>query len=450
MQSESYAFPKDFLWGAAASAYQIEGAANEGGRGPSIWDEFCRRPGAVKNGQSGERGVDHYHRFREDVALLKAMGVKAYRFSVSWPRVQPDGEGAVNETGLKFYEELVDALLAAGIEPWLNLFHWDLPLPLQTKYGGWQSRKTVEQFGKYAEIMSKRLSDRVRRFLTVNELFCMSVLGHEAGIFAPGLKLTGKAAANVRHNSLLAHGRAVAAIREHGRKDTEVGLVENPTCTVPAIETPEYIEAARRAFKERNAPFMSAILGKGYMDSYLAKLGAGGPDVQPGDFDLIGAPLDFVGANIYSPEYVAPGGEHGFRSLPFPSTYPTYGLPWLKLGPSAIYWVTRFLVEHWGVERVYISENGCCCEDAMAPDGEIYDIDRILYLRENLKAAHRAVSEGLPLKGYFVWSFIDNFEWAEGYSKRFGLTWVNYETMKRVPKMSAKFYSEVIRNNRVV
>jgi beta-glucosidase len=482
MPSEpTYAFPQGFLWGTATASYQVEGAVNEGGRGPSIWDEFSHSPGRVYQGHTGDVACDHYHRFREDVALMKNLGVRAYRFSVAWPRVFPEGTGRPNEEGIAFYERLADALNDAGIEPWATLFHWDLPLALERRFGGWRSRETALAFADYAAFTARRLAGRIKGWFTVNEFGCFTNLGYGGFDKAPGLNVPRKELLRARHCAVLAHGLAVRAIRANDSTGAPVGLAENATIPVPAIETEGNIEAARRAMRRLNAPFLTAVMEGRYMDEYLAEEGENAPEVEEGDFDAIGEPLDFVGLNVYAPAYVrASDSPSGYEVLPMPRTYPTYRLGWLRFGPSVLYWAPRLVTELWGprsngqspgagrgtesgepgaagadgraarFRAVYITENGACCDDVMTKEGEVLDLDRLVYLREHLIAAHRAVAEGYPLRGYFVWSLMDNFEWAEGYDKRFGLHYVNFETQARTPKLSAHWFAEVVRANRVV
>lgn len=450
-RAEGYAFPEDFVWGTATAAYQVEGAAAEDGRGSSIWDDFSHKPGNTYNGDTGDRAVDQYHRYKEDVALMKSLGLKAYRMSVSWPRVLPEGRGRVNEKGLDYYQRLVDELLANGIQPWLTLYHWDLPLELEKTLGGWRSRETAKLFGDYAALVANRLSDRVQHWFTINEFWCFTVNSYGNGVHAPGLKLPPRELNAVCHNALLAHGHAVRAIRAAAKSEAKIGLAENMNVPVPAIETPQHIEAAKRAARMLNARFLTAVLEGRYPPEYLSAQGADAPKVESGDFEVISSPLDFVGLNMYTPTYVlASQDERGFKELSWPRSYPTYNVGWLRFGPSVIYWGTRHVTELWNAKEVYVTENGACCDDVLDKDGEVYDTDRVVYLREHLIAAHRAISEGYPLRGYFLWSLMDNFEWAEGYAKRFGICYVHYETLRRIPKLSAKWYSEVIRAGKVV
>ncbi len=450
--ADYYKFPDSFLWGCATSAYQVEGAAREDGRGPSIWDTFSHSPGRTAFDHTGDVSVDQYHRFRDDIKLMQWLGLKAYRFSVSWSRLFPDGEGEPNAKGFDYYDRLIDALLGAQIQPWMTLFHWDLPQALQTKYGGWASRQTALRFGDYAAAISARFSDRVTGFFTTNELDCFTDSGYKKTVFPPGFIVPEKLANQVRHHAILGHGLAVAALRAHARRPIRVGLAENPKVPVPIIETSEHIEAARKAMRHLNAPFLTALLEGAYLPAYLEECGANAPVFTEADMKTIGAPLDFLGLNIYEPHYVRADSTSpaGFAVVPWPESYPRMHMPWLYFGPQAIYWAPRLAKEVWDVKDVYITENGCAADDKLNAAKEVDDTDRLMFVRQYLVAAHRAVSEGWPLRGYFLWSLLDNYEWAEGYTKRFGITYVNYETLERIPKLSAKFYREVIARNAVV
>ncbi len=457
-----YQFPESFLWGAATSSYQVEGAVKEGGRGPSIWDTFSHSPGRTAMDQNGDIAVDQYHRYKEDVQLMKWLGLKAYRFSVSWSRIFPDGYGKLNEEGLSYYERLIDELLANGIEPWLTFFHWDLPQTLEDRFGGWESKETAKYFSEYVAETTKRLSDKVSNFFTINEFYCFTDSGYVdskiypgqnlGGHFPPGKSLSDKGRNQVRHNALLAHGMAVNAIRANAIKTPNVGLAENFSTCVPVIETEEHIAAAKTAFREENRHFLTAFMEGAYPESYLKDEGANAPEFTDEEMKLIGSPLDFVGANIYAPTYIKanPESPKGYSVIQHPECYPKMDMNWLFVGPQITYWAPRMLKEIWNVKAVYVTENGCACKDRLTAEKEINDTDRIFYLRNHFISAHRAVSEGMPLKGYFAWSLLDNFEWAEGYSKRFGLVYVNFETLERIPKLSAKFYKEVIAANSVL
>jgi beta-glucosidase len=443
--AEHYRFPDSFLWGSATASYQVEGAAREDGRKPSVWDTYARQPGRVAQGHTGDIAVDQYHRYAQDVQLMKWLGVKTYRFSVAWPRVFPDGSGQPNEKGMAYYERLVDALLGAGIEPYATLFHWDLPQALEDRVGGWRSRETAKHFGEYAAFVTRRLSDRVSHFFTVNEFSCFTDEGYGSGTKAPGLKLPAREVNQVRHCALLAHGIGVEAIRGAARRPVQVGIAENPTMCVPAIETEAHIAAARRAMRELNAPFLTAVLEGKYSPAYLEAAGKDAPEFTPEDMKTIGSRLDFVGINCYAPTHIrADSGPAGFAVVPHPASYPHMASGWIYLGPEILYWGPRHLKEIWGVNNVLITENGCSSDDQIATDGHIYDTDRVMYLRSHLMQAHRAVAEGWPLTGYFLWSLLDNFEWADGYTKRFGIYYVNFETQERIPKLSAEFYRETV------
>ena len=444
-------FPSGFLWGTATASYQVEGAVTEDGRGPSVWDTFSHTAGKVANNATGDVADDHYHRYKDDVQLMKALGVKTYRFSIAWPRVFPQGSGTPNPKGLDFYNRLVDELLANGIEPFATLYHWDLPQALQNRGGGWESRDTAQAFGDYAGYVAERLTDRVKHIFPTNEFGAFIELGYRIGVHAPGVKLPPGRFNQTRHHGVLGHGLAVQAIRAKGKPDTRVGLAENMTVCVPVIESPEHIEAAERATREVNAQYMTVIQEGKYTDAYLAMTGADAPKFTPDDLKIISSPLDFVGINIYQPMYVrADAGPSGFAVVPNPASYPHMASPWLFIGPEVLYWGPRHVAKLWNVREIYITENGCSSSDVPAADGKVYDTDRVMFLRNYLSQLQRAVSEGVPVKGYFLWSLMDNFEWADGYTNRFGLHYVDYATQQRTPKLSASFYREVIARNAVV
>lgn len=442
-------FPKDFLWGTATAAYQIEGAANEDGRGQTNWDVFSHTPGKVANGDTGDVACDSYHRYKEDIALMRNLGIKAYRMSLAWSRIFPEGRGKPNAKGLDYYNRVIDALLEAGIQPNVTMFHWDLPQALP---GGWQNRDTAKAFADYAGFMAGKLSDRVHRFMTVNELRCFTDLGHMVGIHAPGLKLAPAQVNQVRHHGVLAHGLGVQAIRANAKAGTEVGIADNANIYVPAIETPEHIEAAKKAFRDDNAMFLTAVMEGRYIDSYLASAGANAPKMQAGDMAAIGSPLDFVALNIYTPTFVKADASdpRGYTPLPHLPQSPRMASPWLYVGPEAAYWGVRAVSELWKPKAIYISENGTSADDTLNKSGLVDDSDRIMYLRNYLGQFRRAAAEGYPLKGYFLWSLMDNFEWADGYGKRFGIHHVDFATQKRTPKLSALWYKELIHRNALV
>src|SRR5258705_573519 len=449
-QSTGREFPKGFLWGSATASYQVEGAVNEDGRGPTIWDTFSHTPGNVVNNATGDVADDHYHRYKQDVQLTKALGLKSFRFSIAWSRVFPQGAGTPNPKGLDFYNLLVDELLANDIQPFATLYHWDLPQTVQDSGGGWESRDTSKAFGDYAGYVAEHLSDRVKHFFTINEFGAFVELGYRIGIHAPGLKLPPGRFNQTRHHAVLGHGLAVQAIRAKAKPGTKIGLAENMNICVPIIETPQHIEAATRAARELNAPYMTVIQEGKYTDAYLATAGSNAPKFTPEDLKIISSPLDFAGINIYTPTYVrADGSALGFAVVPNPTSYPHMASSWLNIGPEALYCGPRHVAKLWNVKEIYITEKVCSSSDVPAQDGTVYDSDRVMFLRNYLTQLQRATADGVPVRGYFLWSLMDNFEWADGYTNRFGLHYVDYATQKRTPKLSAAFYREVISRNAV-
>ena len=447
-------FPEGFLWGSATASYQVEGAVKEDGRGQSIWDTFSHTPGKTHNGDTGDVADDDYHRYREDIAIMKELGLKTCRFSIAWPRIFPEGTGKPNPKGLDHYQRFVDELHNAGIEPFCTLYHWDLPQALEDK-GGWQNRATSEAFAAYCGYTAGKLSDRISHFMTTNEIETFTDLGYKNGTHAPGLQLDPKAFAQVCHNAVLGHGLAVQAIRAQAKAGTQVGLAENISSTVPAIATDEHIRAGRTAIQEENARYMNVIQTGKYTDAYLKKLGPNAPQFTDADLKAISSPLDFVGINVYTPTYVmaAPGSDLGYQVVPFPTSYPHMFSDWLHIGPEALYWGPKLAHEVWGIKTIYITENGASSDDKLTPDAQgnmqVLDTDRTMYLRNYLTQLHRGVSEGVPDKGYFLWSLLDNYEWADGYEKRFGITYVDFQTQKRIPKLSSRFYKATIAANAV-
>jgi beta-glucosidase len=445
-------FPEGFLWGAATSAYQIEGAIDADGRGPSIWDEFLRAkaktsPTPVDNGDVAD---DEFHRYREDIAIMRELGVKAYQFSISWPRIFPAGTGAPNPKGWGYYDRVVDALLEAGIEPFCTLYHWDLPQAMMS-VGGWQSRDTAKAFAEYSGFAVKHLSDRVKNFITISEISQLVDGGYRYGSDAPGLRLTNAQVAQVNHNVLLGHGLCVEAVRANGRAGTKVGIADNAVSTIPVIETPENIEAARKAYREENARSLTAIQEGRYTDLYLKNLGADAPKFTAEEMKIISTPLDFTGLNVYEPTWVrARDTESGYEVLDMPKSYPHMAALWLQFGPGGMYWSPKFLHELWGVKEIYITENGAASTDVLNKTGEVLDVDRVLFLRSYLAQLQRTVSEGVPVKGYFLWTLMDNYEWSDGYAIRFGITFVDYATQKRTVKLSGEFYKDLIAKNGLV
>lgn len=445
----SHAFPTDFLWGSATASYQVEGAAREAGRGPSIWDTFSHTRGKVHGGETGDVADDFFHRYRADIGLMKDLGLKTFRLSVAWSRIFPNGGGAPNPQGLDFYRRLTDALLEAGIEPFVTLYHWDLPQALQDK-GGWENRDTAHAFADYAGYTAGKLSDKVRHFMTMNEMRTFVEHGYGDGEHAPGLQVDPKRLAQLTHYVVLAHGLGVQAVRASARQGTRVGIADNVQATTPVYDSKEHVEAARRAMREQNAMFLTVIQEGRYTDLYLKRLGENAPKFTAEEMNIIRSPMDFVGLNIYQPTYVrANHSEQGYETVVPPSSYPHMYSSWLYIGPEALYWAPKLVSELWGVKEIYITENGASSADQLAPDGAVYDTDRVMFLRNYLFQLHRAISEGVPVKGYFLWSLLDNFEWGDGYEKRFGITYVDFATQKRTPKLSALFYKHLVGSNQL-
>ena len=445
-------FPPGFLWGAATAAYQIEGAWNADGKGPSVWDMVCHeKPGAIRGNETGDIACDHYHRWREDVALMQQLGLKAYRFSAAWTRVLPQGTGAVNEKGLDFYDKLVDALLAAGIEPMLTLFHWDYPQALFER-GGWLNRDSVSWFADYAEIMAKRLGDRVRWWITLNEPQCFLSGHHDFG-HAPLVRYSCAKLLRCGHHALMAHGAAVQTLRAHCAQPPKIGIA--PVMLPPVPQSEADVAAARARFGEvdsgsawNTAWWLDPIYLGRYPEQGLQVYGRDAEGfIQSGDLEKISQPLDFHGINNYTSRLVRarPNGQAEPASVP-PGP-PRGALEWLVLSPEALYWAIRFTTERYGKKPVVISENGVCLTDWVTLDGKVPDGQRIDFMRRYLRQAKRALDEGYDVVGYIYWSFMDNFEWAEGYTPRFGLVHVDYGTQKRTPKDSFHWYRELIKAN---
>ncbi|HEX4155895.1 MAG TPA: GH1 family beta-glucosidase [Acidobacteriaceae bacterium] len=444
------AFPQGFLWGTATASYQVEGAVHEGGRGASIWDTFTHTPGKIANGDTGDVADDFYHRYRTDIALMKDLGLKCFRFSVAWSRIFPNGIGRPNHEGVDFYKRLTEALLAAGIEPFCTLYHWDLPQALQDK-GGWENRATAHAFGEYAGYTAGQLAaSGVRHFMTMNEIRTFVDLGYNQGTFAPGLRLSRKRVAQLNHYAVLGHGLGVQAVRAHTPAGTEVGIADNINAAVPVFASPEHIAAAKRALREENAQYLTVIQEGRYTDLYLKRLGADAPVFTVEEMKTISSPMDFTGINIYQPTYVrADDSEAGYAVVAPPSSFPTMYSNWIYVGPETLYWGPKLVREVWNVPEIYVTENGTSSDDRIDEHGRIEDTDRVMYLRNYLSQLQHAVAEDVPVKGYFLWSLLDNFEWADGYGKRFGIVYVDFKTQRRTPKMSASFYRDVIAKNRI-
>ena len=443
-------FPPAFVFGVAAASAQIEGGAFADGKGESIWDRFARTPGKVAGGDTLDVACDHYNRFDEDFALMASLGIRHYRLSIAWPRIYPQGDGEVNPAGLDFYRRLFDSMARHGIVPWVTLFHWDLPQALEER-GGWASRTTVDAFARYADTVVKAFGGVVKRWITLNEIRCFTTLAYGVGSKAPGRKESDAVVNQTIHHALIAHGHAVRAVREHGGPGATVGLTDNCDVCVPVTETPHDIAAAKAWFAERNAHILGAMHGKGYASEYLARVGADAPKVQPGDFDLISLPTDFLGLNVYSATYVRAGRDgKPYEALALPAHYPRADSPWLNIVPQAIYWATRLCHELYGHRSIFITENGCGYDEEPVVGGEVLDLHRRDFLRGHLREVHRAIADGVPVDGYFLWSFIDNFEWEDGYRRRFGIVHCDFETLARTPKLSARYYADVLRTRTIL
>lgn len=450
--SYSCPFPASFAWGVATAAPQIEGAAFEDGKGESIWDRYARIPGKIHNGDTLDVACDHYHRYKDDIALMRELGVKNYRLSLAWPRIFPQGDGAPNRKGLDFYKRLLGALRENGITPWVTMFHWDLPQALEDR-GGWTSRVTVDAFARYADTIVKAFSGQVKNWITLNEIRCFTLLAYSrAGTKAPGRFVSNALLNQTYHHALLCHGHGVRAVREHGGAGARVGLTDNPDACQPVTEHARDIAAAHTWFAEKNEHLLGAIYGGGYSSAYLKRCGADAPDYKPDDFKLISQPTDFLGLNIYSGSYVrALGGDAGRpETLPLPAHYPRADSVWLNITPQCLYWAARMVQGLYGVKSIHITENGCGYDDEPVRNGEVHDLHRREFLRAYLRELHRAISDGVPVDGYFVWSLMDNYEWEDGYARRFGIVHCDFATQKRTPKLSARWYSDVMAANRIL
>ncbi|AVT31814.1 beta-glucosidase [Plantactinospora sp. BC1] len=437
--------PPNFTWGVATAAYQIEGAVGVDGRSPSIWDTWSRVPGNVDNGDTGDEACDHYHRWPEDVALMRRLGVDAYRFSVAWPRVMPDGTGRVNPAGLAFYDRLVDALLAAEIRPLVTLYHWDLPQALQDR-GGWPARATAEAFADYASVVAGALGDRVTDWVTVNEPLCVSWIGHLEGRMAPGEQdLTRAVAAS--HHTLLGHGLATAAVRAAASRPASVGIVLNPSPCEPGSDRPEDVAAAVRADGHVNRWWLDPLYGRGYPTDMLEVYGVE-PPVRPGDLECIATPTEFLGLNYYFRQVIVddPDGPvpHA-RQIPVPGSTQT-AMGW-EAYPTGLEELLVSVTERYAPARILVTESGSAWPDSVTAEGGIEDKERTAYLEEHVQAVAAAVARGVPVEGYFYWSLLDNFEWAYGYDKRFGLVHVDYATQRRTMKASGLRYADIIRDH---
>lgn len=445
-------FPKDFLWGAASSAYQIEGYSLEDGGGASIWHTFSHTPGKIANGDHGDIACDAYHRYEEDIALLKELGVKAYRFSTSWARIEPNADGSWNEAGLAYYDRIVDACLEVGIEPYMTLYHWELPQKYEDR-GGWRKEETAYAFGRFAKTMATHFKGRVKSYFTLNEPQCTTSLGYAQGIHAPGLKLPLEDQFRVHLHQMIAHGLAQRAIKE-ADPAAAVGLASTGNLCYPEVETPAYISAAREATFATAEEFWifthqwlldPICLGK-FPDCAGTALEPLVQTVTAQQMEIIHTVPDMLGYNVYNGHAIRPA-ENGFEYVPKYPGFPRTALKW-PVTPEVLDWGMRFLYERYRLP-MFITENGLSCNDKIYLDGKVHDPDRIDFLARYLICLNRAIKNGVDLRGYFHWALTDNFEWHSGYAERFGLVFVDYPAGKRIPKDSFRWYKEVVRTGTV-
>ena len=438
-------FPQKFIWGAATASYQIEGAWNEDGKGESIWDRFSHTPGKVQDGDTGDVACDHYHRWESDLQLVKDLGLNAYRFSIAWPRILPNGRGRINQAGLDFYKRIIDRVLELRIEPFATLYHWDLPQKIQDE-GGWPARVSAEAFVEYADIVTRAFGDRIKNWITFNEPWVSAFVGHLQGRHAPGHSDLHEALA-ASHHLLLAHGLAVPVIRRNSH-GSNVGIVLNLTPKEPA--SPSVADRAATTFDDgqNNRFFLDPLAGRGYPQDIVDGFGDAMAFVQPGDMDTIATPIAFVGVNYYTRNIVRSDkvseNENAPRTV-FPVGEITE-MDW-EVYPEGLYKILGRLWFDYDFPAIYVTENGAAFKDIVRADGEVDDPSRVAYFHGHIEQVHRAIQAGIPVKGYFAWSLMDNFEWGFGYSKRFGIVHVDYKTQKRTLKSSAKWYSETVKRN---
>ncbi|MCJ7624877.1 MAG: GH1 family beta-glucosidase [Anaerolineaceae bacterium] len=447
-EEKVFSFPKGFVWGAATASYQIEGAWNEDGKGESIWDRFSHTPGKVANDDTGDVACDHYHHWQEDIDLMENLGLQAYRFSISWPRVLPTGRGQSNQAGLDFYSRLVDGLLKAGIEPFVTLYHWDLPQALQDR-GGWPVRMVTDAFCEYSDLISRTLGDRVKNWITLNEPYVSAFMGYRDGRHAPGHQNLHEAVA-ASHHLLLAHGMATQIIRANCPK-AEVGITLNLHPQIPASNSAADRAAARHHDGAVNRWFLDPISGRGYPADMVTAYNDAMAFILDDDMDIIALPLDFLGMNYYFRDVcrskAIPEDKNAERIIQLNDEFTEMG--W-EVCPEGIYQMLGRVYFDYHFPKIYITENGAAFRDQIMPDGQVNDTARRSYIQRHLQMVHKAISVGVPLQGYFAWSLMDNFEWAHGYGKRFGLIYIDYPTQQRIPKASAKWYKQVIRENAVI
>jgi beta-glucosidase len=432
-------FPEDFVWGTATASYQVEGAGHEGGRSECIWDIFARKPGNVYAGESGEVACDQYHRYKEDIALMAELGFKSYRFSIAWPRILPEGTGKINPEGVAFYRDLCKELHKYGIKACATIYHWDLPQVLQDK-GGWAERFIVEAFEEFAKVCFAELGDIVDQWITINEPYCVAYLGYDAGRHAPGIQDLNQALRAVHHVNL-AHGLAVRAYRKTGL-NAPIGITWNPSTPRPATASEADKRAALTARAVETEVFMYPILGKGYPEIVTKDLGLSFP-IQEGDLEIISQKIDFIGVNYYMEYPVVEDKTARFKYSGRPFWQDTTDMGWPEV-PGGLERQLRWISSFSGGLPIYITENGCACQDKIESDGRVHDRERIDYIYRHLAVCSKLIKEGINLKGYYAWSFLDNFEWALGYTKRFGIVYVDYANQTRIPKDSACFFRDVI------
>ncbi len=440
-------FPRGFAWGAATSSYQIEGGVREGGRGPSIWDTFSHTPGRIIDGSTGDTTCDHYYRFEADLDLMRSLGLQHYRFSIAWPRIFPVSSGTPNPAGLDFYDRLVDAMMSRGIEPYATLYHWDLPLPLQDA-GGWTNRDTAMRFVDYARTVTEHLGDRVKHWMTHNEPWVSAFVGNLFGAHAPGLTDL-RTALQVAHVIMLSHGLAVPVIRSAGGVGARVGIVQNLEWVEPASSSPEDIAAARRHDGAFNRWFLDPLFKGGYPADMREWYGADAPDVRPGDMEAMRTPIDFLGINYYTRRIIAHDRKGDFlhvRKVAWPFV-PRPGYEEWEINPEGLYRLLVRVNADYGRPAIYITENGTPLDDLPGADGAVHDEARIQYLSRHAAAVWQAIKDGADVQGYFTWSFMDNFEWNLGFTKRFGLVHVDFATQARTVKDSGRWYARLCREN---
>ena len=445
MTQKNYSFPENFTWGAATASYQIEGGWDEDGKGENIWDRFSHSPGNVRDGDTGDIACDHYHRWQEDIELMKEIGLKAYRFSISWPRILPKGRGEINQAGIDFYSNLVDGLLEASIEPWVTLYHWDLPQALEDE-GGWTVRSTTEAFLEYTEIITRALGDRVKNWITFNEPWVSAFVGYEEGRHAPGITDL-NAAVTASHHLLLSHGKAVPIIRKNS-PNANVGITLNLTPQEPA--SPSIADRKLAVWMDGyiNRYFLDPLTGRGYPQDMVNSYGTPMDFILPADMDTIAVPIDFVGVNYYTRNIARDKKTEKNLPIEVERIGAITEMDW-EVYPPGLYKTLGRLHFDYAFPVIYITENGAAFPDIVSADGHVDDQNRLSYIQQHLKMCHRAIEIGVPLKGYFAWSLMDNFEWAHGNSKRFGLIRVDYETLERTIKSSGKWYAQVIAENAV-